>query len=611
MAGLAVRQNLPGCGCRQPAGKSVWSGPMSNPFQTALQHQQAGRLQQAGDIYVALLRANPDQPEVLHQFALLHHQAGQPAEGVRHLQHAIRLAPAHAPFHANLASLLLAAGKPAAAATAAAEARRLDPAMPEAAGNLGLALAQTGRLDEAEAAFRQALALRPGFHDAAFNLANLQRDRGDHAAAAAGYRALLQALPEFFGAAVNLGVTLDLAGDFDGAIAAYRRAIAIRPELAVAHCNLGLVLQKQNRFADAVAAFRAAIARDDSLLAAHMGLGQCARELGDSRTALAAFRHAAGLAPQGAPGHDDVQAALSGLLSSQIPGWHFPMLADAARNEAYGRAIAKAVTPGMTVLDIGTGSGLLSLFAARAGAGRIVSCEAHPLIAETAQEIVAKNGYADRITVIAKRSTELTTGELDPAADLPAPADLVVSEVLDAGLTGEGMLPTCRDALKRLMKPGAAMIPARARVLAQIVSLPALRAVNPLRDLCGFDLSPFDRFRNRAAHGTARLDHEAHAALSDVLPVLDIDFRNPPDWTRPQTMPWQAAVTTAGTAQAVAFWFALWLDDEILLSSGPGGELRHWGQAVCWLPEDRAVQPGDSLAFTVTLADNHFDFRLA
>lgn len=524
---------------------------------------------------------------------------------MRHLQHAIRLAPTHAPFHANLASLLLAAGQPGEAATAAAEAQRLDPAMPEAAGNLGLALAQTGRFDEAEAALHQALALRPGFHDAAFNLANLQRDRGDYAAAAAGYRALLQALPEFTGAAVNLGVTLDLAGDLAGAIDAYRRAIASRPDLAVAHCNLGLVLQKQNRFADAVTAFRAAIARDDRLLAAHMGLGQCARELGDSRAALAAFRHAAGLVPEDA----DVQAALSGLLSGQIPGWHFPMLADAARNEAYGRAIAKAVTAGMTVLDIGTGSGLLSLFAARAGAGHVITCEAHPLIAETAREIVAKNGYADRITVIAKRSTELTTGELGPAADLPAPADLVVSEVLDAGLTGEGMLPTCRDALKRLVKPGAAMIPARARVLAQIVSLPALRAVNPLRDLCGFDLSPFDRFRNRAAHGTARLDHEAHAALSDVLPVLDIDFRNPPDWTRPQTMPWQAAVTAAGTAQAVAFWFALWLDDDILLSSGPGGELRHWGQAVCWLPEDRAVQPGDDLAFAVTLADNHFDFR--
>lgn len=575
---------------------------MPDPFQTALQHQQAGRLDEAAAIYQALLRHNPDHPALLHQIGLLHHQAGRPAEGLQYLRRAVALQPENASFRTNAASLLLAANLPAEAAEMAAGALKLNPAIPEAANNLGLALALLGRGEEAEAAYRQALALRPGFADARFNLANLLKDRGAYDAAAAEYRAVLQAAPHFVAAQVNLGVALDLAGDSDGAIAAYQAAVRQQPDLALAQLNLGLALQKRNRFAEAVAALRAALARDDGLLAGHLALGQCARELGDTDTALAALQRAVQLAPE----DGEARAALSGLLSGLIPGWHLPMLADAARNEAFAAAIAKAVEPGMTVLDIGTGSGLLAMLAARAGAARVIACEAHKLIAATAREIVAANGYADRIAVIAKRSTEL-----DPTADLPAPADLIVAEVLDAGLIGEGMLPTSRDALARLAKPGAKVLPAAAQVLAQIVALPQLRAVNPLREICGFDLSAFDKFRNQSAHGTVRLDHEPHRALSEVLPVLRLDFANPPDWTRPQTMAWSAPIAAEGTAQAVVFWFELWLDAEIMVATGPGGAMRHWGQAVCWLAEDRPVKPGDSLAFELTLADNFIAFRPA
>lgn len=577
---------------------------MPDAFQTALQHQQAGRLQEAAAIYQNLLRSQPNHPALLGQIGLLHHQAGQPEEGLKYLRRAIALAPEHPPFHTNAASLLLALGRPADAVKAAEHALALKPDIPEAANNLGLALAMLGRSTEAEAAFRNAMALRPDFHDARFNLANLLNERGKHTEAIAEYRALLQAAPHFMPAQVNLGVALDLAGDLSDAEQAYRTALA-SSGLAPAHrnfaqLNLALVLQKQNRFQEAAEAFRIVLKQDEKLFAAQMGLGQCARELGAPMEALAAFQRAVQLAPDNA----DARAALSGLLSGMIPGWHLPMLADTARNEAFAAAIAKAAQPGMTVLDIGTGSGLLALLAARAGAASVIACEAHPLIAATAKEIVARNGFEKTITVIPKRSTEL-----DPVKDMPSLADLVVAEVLDTGLVGEGMLPTSRDALRRLAKPNAKVIPAAAQVLAQIVALPHLRAVNPLREICGFDLSPFDKFRNQAAHGNVRLEYEPHHVLSDVLPVLRVDFIQPPDWTQPRQMSWTAPITTAGTAQAVVFWFELWLDAEIMVSTGPGGAMRHWGQAACWLPEDRAVQPGEALTFTVTLADNYIDFR--
>lgn len=580
---------------------------MSDAFQTAIQHQQSGRLNQAAEIYQGLLRADPNQPEVLLQFGLLLHQAGQSREGLSYLQRAAALSPADPAIHVAAASLLLALGRPADAARAAETALELNASLPEAANNLGLAHSLLHRHDAADAAFRRALGLRPDFADAQYNLANLMRERGDLPGAIALYRALLQSSPHFTAARVNLGTALELSGELEAAATAYRAALAAQPPLppawqTIAQLNLAQVLQKMNRFREAAETFRLVVQRDSASAVAHFGLGQCARELGDTAAALAAFEQAAKLAPE----NEDIRAALSGLLSGMIPGWHLPMLADTARNEAFSAAIEKAVRPGMTVLDIGTGSGLLALMAARAGAAKVIACEAHPQIADAAATIVARNGFAERITVIARRSTEL-----DPEKDLPRRADLLVSEILDAGLIGEGMLPTSRDALRRLVRPGAQVIPAAAQVLAQVVTLPQLRMVNPLREICGFDLSPFDRFRNRSAHGVVRLDHEPYQALSEVAPVLRIDFAAPPDWTNPETHRWTAEIAAPGTAQAVVFWFELWLDAEIMVSTGPRGAMRHWGQAVCWLPEDRPVATGDRLPFAVELADNQIGFRPA
>lgn len=60
-----------------------------------------------------------------------------------------------------------------------------------------------------------------------------------------------------------------------------------------------------------------------------------------------------------------------------VPRWHWEMLHDEERAELYDRAIRRAVAsdPGSLVLDIGAGSGLLAMMAARAGARQVVACE--------------------------------------------------------------------------------------------------------------------------------------------------------------------------------------------------------------------------------------------
>jgi len=403
-------------------------------------------------------------------------------------------------------------------------------------------------------------------------------------------------------------LALHQAGRLAEAEAAYRQALnqSGTPRAEILR-NYGFLLHRQHRFREAMATLSEAVKLDASNADALLALGHCAREANDHRTAMTALRAAAKLAPE----RQDIAEALSAYLSRLIPAWHFPMLADAARNQAYEAAIARAARDAALTLDIGTGSGLLALFAARGGKGRVVACEAHPMIAEAAQDIVVRNTFADRIQVIAKRSTEL-----DAEKDLGGHADLVVSEVLDAGLLGEGVLATLRDALKRLAKPGAKVIPGFADVHVQALSLPQQRQVNPLRNIAGFDLSSFDRFRNRSGHSTLRLDHVPHQALSAPATLQRVDFRNPPDWSTPLEQRISLPVMADGNLQAFALWFTLWLDEQTAVSTGPAHLsnglpcMDHWGQAILWQAKDRAVREGDSLAADFTCADTFFDLKL-
>ncbi|MEM6905872.1 MAG: 50S ribosomal protein L11 methyltransferase [Pseudomonadota bacterium] len=104
------------------------------------------------------------------------------------------------------------------------------------------------------------------------------------------------------------------------------------------------------------------------------------------------------------------------LFYTQVPSWHWRMVADRARNRAYERAIRASLTPGMTVLEIGTGAGLLAMMAARAGAGHVFTIEENPLMAETARRTIAANGLAERITVIEASSQAVEVGR-----ELPRP----------------------------------------------------------------------------------------------------------------------------------------------------------------------------------------------
>jgi len=100
------------------------------------------------------------------------------------------------------------------------------------------------------------------------------------------------------------------------------------------------------------------------------------------------------------------------------------------------------------VLDIGTGTGLLSMMAVVAGATSVVACDAFTPMLECAKKVIKRNGFSDSdIKLIPKRSTELVVG-----VDLPARCNILVTEVFDTELIGEGAVRTYNHAREELME---------------------------------------------------------------------------------------------------------------------------------------------------------------
>jgi len=138
------------------------------------------------------------------------------------------------------------------------------------------------------------------------------------------------------------------------------------------------------------------------------------------------------------------------------------MLTDSTRMDAYERALRGAVRPGSVVLDIGTGTGIFALIAARLGARRVFAIEPSDAIF-TAREIASANGLSDRVEFIQ---------DLSSRASLPERADVIVSDL-------HGVLPhfgrhieSIADARRRHLAPGGVMIPRRDIVRATVVHAP-------------------------------------------------------------------------------------------------------------------------------------------
>ncbi|KAF2365363.1 S-adenosyl-L-methionine-dependent methyltransferase [Trinorchestia longiramus] len=311
------------------------------------------------------------------------------------------------------------------------------------------------------------------------------------------------------------------------------------------------------------------------------------------------------------------------------------MLHDDERNQLYFDAIREAVATlrsrgnGVRVLDIGTGTGLLSMMAAQCGADYIIACEAFKPMASCAEKILARNGFSSKVRVVHKRSTELVVGE-----DLPERANLLVAELFDTELIGEGAIGTYDHARRHLLTEDALLVPSGARIFAQVVSSEFLVSCNvPYRrkPACSTEfrlptwLAACPGSTSLHDLQLSQLPPDLFTAVSEPLCVFSFDWsgRDIPlalsDTAHVDFVPNRQDAKQV-ECHAVLMWWHLIMDQkgDIVLSCAPHWAESnssyawrdHWMQAIYYLPSPFITLPETDKLCTLTLNASRDDYSM-
>lgn len=270
---------------------------------------------------------------------------------------------------------------------------------------------------------------------------------------------------------------------------------------------------------------------------------------------------------------------------------HAEMLDDRERTETYRRAILDLDLAGKTVLDVGAGTGILSLFAAEAGAKHVFAVEASDL-APVTRQIVADNGFQDRITVI--------QGKLEDI-ELPHKVDVIISEWMGYFLLFERMLDSVLVARDRWLVPDGAILPGTATLL--LCGIEDFEFASKRfawwDDVYGFDLSAMVE---RARSEGVVEDVDSRHVLTDLKPVLQLDMATMHVDDQDFTADFELRVERTDTLHAIVGAFDVTFNErgnELTLSTDPHVPRTHWKQTIFYFDKGIRVRRGDLVRGTI------------
>ena len=270
------------------------------------------------------------------------------------------------------------------------------------------------------------------------------------------------------------------------------------------------------------------------------------------------------------------------------------MVSDRPRTNAFGAAIREVVQPGDVVLDVGTGTGILAMFAAKAGARRVYAIDATD-IAEVATDLVKANGLSDQIQILHGRADEL---------QLDQKVDLIISEWLGSAAFGEGMLHVVLDARDRNLTPAGRMLPSKVRVLIAPLDEPILYNTEgpgfwrePIHDLDFSSLQEVELSQGR----TMQIRVEPAAVLAPGQAILELDLLTASVedvWSEQQL---DFVPVRDGVLNGFCVWFEAELSRNVILDTGPFSPETHWAQT--YMPfSPRPVRAGERVEVSVDLS---------
>jgi type I protein arginine methyltransferase len=270
------------------------------------------------------------------------------------------------------------------------------------------------------------------------------------------------------------------------------------------------------------------------------------------------------------------------------------MLKDSVRTDAYRDFIYnhKSLFAGKVVLDVGCGTGILSMFCAKAGAARVIAVD-NSVIIDKARENVFANGFADKITCLRGKIEEVT---------LPVDkVDIIVSEWMGYCLLYEAMLDSVLWARDKYLKPDGLMVPSHMNMWVAPLADPDYVAdhIAFWRDVYGFDMKAMQA----GIHDDAQvLNMPANTLCAEPFPFLQLNLYSTTVKDLVFKRKWQAKVSQNIDALD---GFIIWFDsffmpsrkvdvpenakaeewtksgkEGIAFTTGPNAKDTHWKQGV-------------------------------
>lgn len=280
-------------------------------------------------------------------------------------------------------------------------------------------------------------------------------------------------------------------------------------------------------------------------------------------------------------------------------GIHEEMLKDEVRTRTYMNAIMrnKHLFEGKVVLDVGCGTAILSMFAAKAGARMVIGIDAAAIL-DQAREIVKANGLSDRVVLIKGKVEEV---------ELPVDkVDIIISEWMGYFLLYESMLNTVLFARDKWLAPGGMILPDKAVLHVVAIEDEEYRRekIDFWEDVYGFDMSPI---KSLALLEPLVDTVEGKAVVSNGATVLRLDLLTCSKEDASFKSDFQLTAKRNDYVHAIVGYFDCaftQLHKPIAFSTSPGHKYTHWKQTVFYLKEPLTICAGETLKGSIACVPN-------
>ena len=308
---------------------------------------------------------------------------------------------------------------------------------------------------------------------------------------------------------------------------------------------------------------------------------------------------------QNLPGKSDVYHEKDYYFNSYSTFYiHEEMIKDKIRTGSYKKAIEnnKTIFKDKIVLDIGSGTGILSIFAAKAGAKHVYGIE-YADIADYSKEIIKQNNLSDKITIIQSKVEE---------ANLPVDkVDIIISEWMGYFLLYESMLDTLLFARDKWLKKDGYLLPDKAQIyLAGIQdTLYKYNKIDSWDNVYGFN---FSILKNPALAEPIIDNFPNNNIISNSCKIFDIDLYTVKVEDLDFSAGYEIIFNKDDTFNGFVTWFDVEFDkipNKITLSTSPYEPSTHWKQVMFYSKNDIEVKKNEKLKGSICVIKDKMNFR--